>query len=134
MSSEGRAVKQAKIAAEENLENAAEKANTLKDKVTDNISNIADKLHQGADSGKTFLNDRAEKVNTLAHQALDRATDIGHRAADAVGNSSEYVKNFDLEETKESIKAAVKEKPEILLITVGILGLAVGYLLGKKNV
>lgn len=133
MSSEGRAVKQAKSAVEENLEKANDKAATLKDKVSDNVSNIADKLNQGADSGKELLNNGAEKVNALAQQALDKAGDIKNIATDAVSNSSEYIKNFDLEETKESIKAAIKEKPEIVLITVGVLGLAVGYLLGKKN-
>lgn len=134
MSSEGRAVKRAKSAVEENLDNTADKTAVLKDKVSNNISNIADKLHQGAVSGKTFLNDRTDKVNALAHQALEKASEIGHRAADAVGNSSEYIKNFDLEETKESVKAAVKEKPEYLLLAVGVLGLAVGYLLGRKKV
>lgn len=134
MSSEGRAVKQAKSAVEKNQENMTEKAETLKEKVSENISAVADKINQGADSGKAFLNDSAEKVNTLAHQALDKAGDIGQRAANVVGDSSEYIKNFDFEETRESVKNAIKEKPEIALITVAVLGLAVGYLLGKKNV
>lgn len=127
MSSEGRAVKQAKSVVQDNLENMSDKSATLKEKVSDNISNISDKIHQGADSGKTFLNDRTEQANVLAQQAFDKASE-------AVSNSSEYIKNFDLEGTKESVKSAVKENPEILLITVGILGLAVGYLLGKRNV
>lgn len=134
MSSEGQAVKQAKSDVKDNVENGADKVSTLKDKVSDNISNIADKLHQGADSGKTLLNEGTEKVSAFAHQALNKADDLRHRAADIASSSSEYIKNFDLEETRESVRTAVKEKPEILLITVGILGLAVGYLLGKKKV
>lgn len=134
MSSEGRAVKQVKSAVERNHENVTEKVDTAKEKVSASISTVADKIQQGADSGKAFLNESADKVNTLAHQALDKANDIGQRAADVVENSSEYIKNFDFEETKESVKTAIKEKPEIALITVAVLGLAVGYLLGKKNV
>lgn len=133
MSSEGRAVKQAKSAVENNIDKASEKATTLKDKVADNVSNIADKVHQGTDAGKEFLNNSAEKVNNLAHKALDKAGDIGQRAADAVENSTDYIKNLDIEDAKKSVKVAVKENPEIVLVTVGILGLAVGYLLGKRN-
>lgn len=134
MSSDGKATKQVKEKIEENLESATDKAENLKGRVSDNISNIADKIHQGTDSGKAFLDDRVEKTNVLAHEALDKASRIGHQAADAITNSSEYIKNFDIENARESVKNAVKEKPEVLILAVGVLGFAVGYLLGKKAI
>lgn len=133
MSAEGKAVRQAKEKVEGNLDLATQKTEDLKGRVSNNISNIADKIHHGADSGKAFLDERVEKTNVLAHQALDKASQIGHQAADAISSSSEYIKNFDLENAKDSVKTAIKDKPEALVLAVGIIAFAVGYMVGKKN-
>ena len=55
MSAEGKAVRQVKEKVEENLDLATQKTEDLKGRVSNNISNIADKIHHGTDSGKAFF-------------------------------------------------------------------------------
>jgi ElaB/YqjD/DUF883 family membrane-anchored ribosome-binding protein len=133
MSNKSGAVKQVKEVISEEAEVLDNKTANLQNKVSGSVSSITEKIHQGADSGKAILNDGAEKANELAQQAIDKANDLKHRVAEKVSDTTDYVKNIDLQSAKDSVRDTVKERPEVLLITVGILGLAVGYLLGKKT-
>lgn len=118
---------------EKTVEQVENKVETIKDKVSNNLSHFADKVHQKADSGQSFLDDKAHSVGNIVHQTVEKANKIGHRAADAISESSDYIKNFDLEGTKESVKAVIKERPEVTIAAAALLGLLVGFLVGRKT-
>lgn len=137
---EGTATKQVR----ENVGNISESTDNLKEKVaqrvgetrekfSENLSNAASKVHEKSDSAQEFLDARADNLSEYAHQAIKKANNIGHRAADALSNSSEYINNFDYEKTKQQVVETIKEKPQIGFALAGLFGLIIGLLLGRRN-
>lgn len=140
---------------ESKIENLKNKANDVKEKVTSNLSGAAEKVsanlsgaadtvHTKTDavqenlSGKAdkvgeFAQQAAGKVDEYAHQTVEKANQIGHKAADAIASSSDYIKNFDLEETKQQVRESFREKPELTIAIAGIFGLLIGLLIGRRN-
>lgn len=136
MTTGNNATKQAKEEASgvKNLSNNVEKsAETAKEKNSDDISNIAGKVQGKAASDQGYLADKVDKVGQLAQNTLDKAGQLGNRAADVISNSTEYVKNFDADKARESVKDAIKEKPELTIVAVALLGLVVGFMVGRRS-
>lgn len=102
-------------------------------KVSDNLANAAESVHTKADSAQEYLDGKADKLNDYAHQTIDRANQYGHRTADVLNNSSEFIKNFDLVETKDQLVETLREKPQIGLAIAGIFGLIIGLLIGRRS-
>lgn len=136
----GTATKQVK----ENMENISESTENFKDKVvqkvgetkekvTGNLSNLANKLHERSDTAQEFLDVRTDNFNEYAHQAINKANQFGHRAADALNSSTDYINNFDFDKTKQQVVETIKEKPQIGLAIAGLFGLIIGLLLGRRN-
>ena len=109
-----------------NLSGAADTVHTKTDAVQENLIGKADKVGE-------FAQQAAGKVDEYAHQTVEKANQIGHKAADVLASSSDYIKNFDLEETKQQVKESFKEKPELTIAIAGIFGLLIGLLLGRKS-
>ncbi len=129
---------------QENIENVSESTENLKDRVaqkvgetrekfSENLSNAAHRIHEKSDSAQEFLDLRADNLSEYAHQAIEKANHLGHRAADALSNSSEYINNFDFEKTKQQVVETIKEKPQIGIAVAGLFGLIIGLLLGRRN-
>ena len=94
---------------------------------------MAEKVHQKSDTTQEFLSKQADKANDYAHQTIDKANQLSHRAAESLNASAEYVKNFDLAETTQQIKKTMKQKPELTLTLVGIFGLLIGLIIGRRK-
>jgi ElaB/YqjD/DUF883 family membrane-anchored ribosome-binding protein len=109
-----------------------DKANIYKEKVSDNLSGAAGKVHEKSDTAQEYLNQKADSVNDFAHQTIGKANELGHRAAEALNTSSDYVRNFDLEEAGTRIKTTVQQRPEISIAVAGIFGLMLGLLIGRR--
>lgn len=114
-------------------EQFGETAGKAKEKVSDNLANAAGTVHTKADTAQEVLDKSADVINEYAHQAINKVNEYGHRTADALESSSEYLKNFDYEETKEQVIETLREKPQIGFALAGILGLIIGLLLGRSR-
>lgn len=114
-------------------EQIGETASNYKGKVSDNLAGAADKVHEKSDTAQGFLSDKADVINEYAHHTIEKANQIGHKAADVLANSSDYVKNFDIAETRQQVKATIKDKPELSIAIAGIFGLLIGLLIGRKK-
>ena len=104
-----------------------------REKVSANLINVAGSIHTNADNAQKILDEKADKFNDYAHQALNKANQLGHRTADALDSSSNYIKNFDYEETKEQVIETFREKPQLGFALAGIFGLIVGLLIGRRS-
>lgn len=136
----GTATKQAKEnaanqnkSAEDFKEKIAQKVVETRVKLTENLSNAANKVHEKSDTALEFLDGSADNLNKYAHQAINKANQFGHRAADAINTSSEYLNNFDYNQTKQQVVKTVKDKPQIGFAIAGLFGLIIGLLIGRKN-
>ena len=114
-------------------EQLGETAGKAKEKVSDNLANAAGNIHTKADSAQEVLDKKADVINEYAHQAIDKANKLGHRTAEALDSSSEYIKNFDYEGTKDQVIETLREKPQLGFALAGILGLIIGLLIGRRN-
>lgn len=118
----------------ESLKNkVVQKVGETKEKITENLSAAAGKFHETSDKAQEILEDKAGNLNEYARQAIDKANQIGHRAADALNSSSEYINDFDFEKTKQQVVETIKEKPQIGFAIAGFFGLIIGLLLGRKT-
>lgn len=115
------------------VENLKNKANEVKEKVSANLSGAAKTVHSKANKAGEYAQQAADKAGEYAHQAVDKANQFGHKAADAIASSSEYLKNFDLDEKKQQVKETFKENPGLTVAVAGIFGLLLGLLLGRKK-
>ncbi len=118
--------------------------NMVKEKISDNLSATAERFHSGADTAKEVLNAKTDKVEDfvrrktyeagdITQQTIAKANELGHKTADIIGNSSEYIKNFDYDDAKQTVKNTIVEKPQIGLIIAGVFGFLLGMLLGRKR-
>ncbi len=118
--------------------------NVAKEKISQNLSGVAEKVHRGSDTAKDVLSDKTEKVEDyirektyvagdLTNQTVERASKLGHKAADALSKSSEYIENFDYRDTKKAVSETIKDKPQIMLVAAGIFGFLLGILVGRRK-
>ncbi len=115
---------------------AAETINSgapLKETVADKFAGAADVVHEKADAAQHVLNDKADRVNEVAHNAIEKINYFGHKAAESLERSSDYVRDFDLSETRRNLTNRVGERPEMSLAIAGIVGLALGLLIGRRR-
>lgn len=110
-----------------------DKATVYKEKVSDNLSTVAEKVHEKSDTAQNYLDQKADSINEIAHQTIGKANEIGHRAAEALTTSSDYVRNFDFEETRGQIKTSIQQRPELSIAIAGIFGLMLGMLIGRRT-
>jgi ElaB/YqjD/DUF883 family membrane-anchored ribosome-binding protein len=116
---------------ESSTEVLSDKLGAVKLKLSDNLSVAAEKVHQTSDVAQDFLFDKSDKVNTFAHSTIEKASHLGHRAADALDASSGYVREFDMAEKRDQVLGTIRERPEISLAIAGAFGLAIGLLVGR---
>ncbi len=128
----------------ENLEAVENKFDKTKEKVSENLSNVAGKIHEKSDNAQHYLDEKIENVEDfmrkktyeageLTHQTIAKANKLGHRAGDVLEHSSEYIKNFDVREAKDSVKRTLRENPEVSIAVAGVFGLLLGLIIGRKR-
>ncbi len=127
------AVQNLKETAQSKFEQVGSKVETYKEKVSENLSGAAEKVHEKSDTTQEFLDKKAEDINEYAHQAIGKVNQFGHKAADILGNSSVYVKNFDLAEKGQNLKSEIKKKPGTTIAIAGVFGLLIGLLIGRSR-
>lgn len=110
-----------------------EKSYIAKEKVSDNLSGAADTVHQKSDQTQEFLTKKTDEINKLAQRTIEKANELGHRAGDALNSSSEYVRNFDIQETRQQVKEKIQQNPGRSLVVAGVFGLLIGLLIGRTN-
>ncbi len=139
-SEEGTAVAKAK----EKLEVVEKKFDKTKEKVSDNLSNMAEKIHEKSDTAQEFLSHKVEnaedvlrkktyEAGDVTQQTLQKANELGHRAANAIDSSSEYIRNFDVSEAKQSVQNTFRENQVIGIAIAGTFGLLLGLIIGSKR-
>lgn len=126
------AAKQIKVENGKEQENAAESKNAnsvsqYDEKSTNNSSGSSENQKNG------FLSDKSDLVNQYAQLTVEKANEIGNRAAEVFASSSDYLKNIDFEQTKQQIKNTITEKPALSLAVAGAFGVLVGLLIGRKS-
>ncbi|MEZ5347019.1 MAG: hypothetical protein R2681_15835 [Pyrinomonadaceae bacterium] len=121
-----------------------EKFDNTKEKVSDKLSAAAGKVHEKSDSvqdyldtktdnAEDFVREKAYEAGDFTHQTIEKANKAGHRAAEALEHSSEYVRKFDVIEAKNNAIDTVKRNPEIGIAAAGIFGLVFGWLIGRRS-
>ncbi len=117
----------------EKSQQISESLENSKEKVSDNLANTADKIHLKSDTAQEYFDGKADQLNDYAHQAIGKANQFGHRTAEVLTDSSDYVKNFDYTKTKQQVKDSFRKKPELGLAVAGIFGLLIGLLVGRRT-
>ena len=117
----------------ETVNTLQEKTQVVKESVSGNLLNVADKVHQRSDTTQEFLDKKTDELNALAHRTIEKANDLAHKAGDVLNSSSEFIKNFDIEETRKQVKTTVQENPGTSLVVAGVFGLLIGLLIGRNN-
>lgn len=131
-------------ASKSKIENLKEKASEVKEKVSANLSGAAETVHTKTDAVQENLSEKADKVGEFAqqaagkvdeyaHQTVEKANQIGHKAAEVIASSSNYVRNFDIEETKQQVRENFRERPALTVAIAGVFGLIIGLLIGRRN-
>ncbi|MGB7068295.1 MAG: hypothetical protein WBD22_02260 [Pyrinomonadaceae bacterium] len=106
---------------------------TLKDKVSNNISNAAGKLNESSDKVQGVLEVKADQFGKYAHSTIEKVNHFGHRTAEALEATSDYVKNFDLYQTKEQIRQRISQRPGWSIGAAAAVGVILGLLVGKRR-
>jgi ElaB/YqjD/DUF883 family membrane-anchored ribosome-binding protein len=120
------------------------KFDRTKEKVSGNLSNAAETVHQNSDSAQEFLSEKVDNAEAFlrkktyeagdyTQQKVERANQLGHRAGEFLENSSEYIKNFDINEAKDSVKHTLTRRPEIGIAIAGTFGLLLGLIIGGSR-
>ncbi len=126
------------------LTDTENKMEKVQEKASGKLFNAAGVVHNKTDEAQEFLAEKLAntedvlrkktyEVSDYTQQNLEQANKLGHRAADLIENSSEYIKDFDARETKEKLVKTIKNNPEIGIAIAGVFGLLVGYLAGRKS-
>ncbi len=105
----------------------------LKEKIADNLAFAADTVHEKSDTAQEFLNSGAERVHDYAQTAIGKVNTLGHSAAEVLESSSDYVKDFNLAETREKLRYAITNRPDISLAVAGVFGLLLGLAIGRRT-
>ena len=88
---------------------------------------VADKLHQAAESLNKRLN-----ADENSNSAIST---YGHKAADMLDRSADYVGEFDPNQVKSDVQNHIKKNPGRSLLIAGAVGLILGALFkrGRKS-
>ncbi len=114
------------------------------DRVADTLSNTAESIHSKADTAKAYLSSKAKNAEDLlrkktyeagdrAQQTIGKGNELGHKTAEALSRSSEYIRDFDANQAKDQMLASLKRRPEMTLTAVGLFALAIGFLVGRRS-
>ena len=104
-----------------------------KDKTSETISAAGETIQKATETAKNFVSDKAGQIGTYAQQTYDKANQLGGRAAEAISSSADYVKNIDVEKARDTVKTAVKEKPELSIVIAALTGLVIGLVIGRTR-
>ena len=134
------------------IKNQADQAfGKIKDKISEKLSNLQDKTQVAKKKflkifrvrlikfikrqikRKNFWIRKLMILMHLAHQTIEKVNELGHRAGDVLNSSSEYIRNFDAEETRKQVKKQIQNNPGTSLAVAGIFGLLIGLLIGRNN-
>lgn len=132
------ATKQIKENIEEAIHNIADKKETKVDKrenenLSAELTQASDKIHKETDAAEGFLSDKAEIINEYAQQTIEKVNQIGQRTVEALANSSDFVRKFDISDARQQVKKTIKNKPELSIAVAGVFGLLVGLLIRRKK-
>jgi ElaB/YqjD/DUF883 family membrane-anchored ribosome-binding protein len=87
---------------------------------------------------RTTAADKLQAAAETLHQKADRSgqstevTALGHRAADWLERSADYVNEMEPRRLKSDIETQVRRNPGRSLLIAGIVGLALGGILRRK--
>lgn len=87
---------------------------------------------------RTTAADKLQAAAETLHQKADRSgqsteiSTLGHRAADWLERSADYVNEMEPQRLKSDIEGQVRRNPGRSLLIAGIVGLALGGLLRRK--
>ncbi|HEU0183916.1 MAG TPA: hypothetical protein VFS27_01280 [Blastocatellia bacterium] len=87
---------------------------------------------------RTTAADKLQAAAQTLHQKADRSSQpteisaLGHRAADWLERSADYVNEIEPQRLKSDLESQVRRNPGRSLIIAGIVGLALGGLLRRK--
>ena len=87
---------------------------------------------------RTTAADKLQAAAQTLHQKADRSgqpsevSALGHRAADWLGRSADYVSEMEPQRLKSDIEDRVRRNPGRSLLIAGIVGLALGGLLRRR--
>src|SRR5215475_5352206 len=87
---------------------------------------------------RTTAADKLQAAAETLHQKADRSgqstevTALGHRAADWLERSADYVSEMEPQRLKSDIESQVRRNPGRSLLIAGIVGLALGGLLRRR--
>lgn len=101
--------------------------------VATGLATAAQRVHDGSDTAETFLNEKVEKAHELAQTAVGKVNSAGHRTANVIASSADYIRDLDLSETRQQIKGKIADRPELSIAIAGLFGIALGLLLGRKS-
>jgi ElaB/YqjD/DUF883 family membrane-anchored ribosome-binding protein len=110
-----------------------EKAQLAQQKVSENLAVAAAVVHQKSDETQDVLDLKTDKINEFAHKTIERVNEFGHRAGEALVTSSDFVAKFDLAESTTQMKEKINENPAVSLTVAGIIGLTLGFLIGRTR-
>lgn len=130
--------------AREKFDVAEEKFGVVQEAAADKLAATSENLHAKADNVHELLSEKVEEVEDkvrkktyeagdFTQQTLDRVNKISHKAANAVEESSEYVRDFDVKVAADKIVSTVRNRPELTITAAGIFGLLIGFLVGRKS-
>ena len=108
---------------------AKEKAGQFKDKAADLKASLADKLEAGAEKLRSQQTGSYAGATSTGSTAIpqDKLAQVNDKLASGMQSTADFIRNADLENTKQAIEKQVKENPgRSLLIAAGL-----GYLIGK---
>ncbi|HEX5082054.1 MAG TPA: hypothetical protein VFY40_08410 [Blastocatellia bacterium] len=87
---------------------------------------------------RTTAADKLQAAAQTLHQKADRSgqqaevSALGHRAADWLERSADYVNEMEPQRLKSDIESQVRRNPGRSLLIAGIVGLALGGLLRRR--
>lgn len=133
----GEAVKKAINKTDENTEKLSEnlqnQGTELKEKFDGAVSAGSDAVQKVKESAQNFVSDKKEQISTYAHQAYDKAGELGNRASEALSSSADYVRNIDVDKARDAVKNTVQDKPELSIVIAALTGLVIGLVIGRTG-
>lgn len=120
------------------------RAERVRDSAAESIGGAAGAVRKRSDSTHDYLSEKTDSVEeTLkektgdaadaARSAIDKGREAGHKAADRLSSTSDYLQNVDIDELKANASEKFRQNPGLVLASAGIAGLIIGYLLGRKT-
>lgn len=115
------------------LDRRSGSVSNVKDKIADNLSSVAESVHERADLAQSFLDKKVDSLNVGAHRTFEKMNHLGHTAADSIQRSSEYVKEIDLSELRQRVTERITARPELSIAIAGAFGILLGVLIARRS-